>query len=123
MRAEDDIARLEEEWMQAWVRKDVATCDRILADDFLLTSARGVLMPKADWLEAATTAITATRFVWESLRVHLLAEDVALVHGRCQQDAIAAGQDWSGLFLVSDTWARRDGCWQVVARHGTGPLR
>lgn len=122
MSAEDQIARLEDEWMQAWVRADLAACARILADDFLLTSARGNLMPKADWLAAAGTTVTATRFTWESLRVRLLDHDVALVHGRSHQQATAAGQDWSGVFLVSDVWVHRDGRWQVVARHGTGPI-
>jgi hypothetical protein len=31
---------LENDWMQAWIRKDRATCEAILAEDFLLTSAR-----------------------------------------------------------------------------------
>ena len=36
-----DIEALERQWMQAWVDKDLATCASILADDFILTSARG----------------------------------------------------------------------------------
>ena len=123
MNHEAEIARLEDEWMKAWVRKDMAACDRILADDFLLTSARGVLMPKTDWLANAAWTFHCERFAWEDIRVRLLGDDVALVHGRSQQQATVAGQDWSGLFLTTDVWALRDGRWQVVTRHGTGPLR
>jgi uncharacterized protein (TIGR02246 family) len=118
-----EIARLEEEWMQAWVRKDLGTCERLLADDFLLTSARGVLMPKADWIANATWTFHCERFQWEDIRVRLLGEDVAVVHGRSVQNASVGGQDWSGVFLTTDVWAKRDGRWQVVARHGTGPLK
>jgi len=41
-----DIQTRERQWMQAWVDSDLATCVAILADDFLLTSARGTLMPR-----------------------------------------------------------------------------
>jgi uncharacterized protein DUF4440 len=40
-----EIAESERAWMDAWLRRDRATCDRLLAPDFLLTSARGVLIP------------------------------------------------------------------------------
>lgn len=115
------IPQLEESWMQAWVRKDRATCEAILAEDFLLTSARGILMPKADWLAGAMDSFNCTAFAWEQLTVRPFG-DTAIVHGRAKQQASVSGQDWSGVFLVTDVWVRRDGQWQVVSRHGTGPL-
>ena len=107
--------------MQAWVCKDRAVCESILAEDFLLTSARGVLMPKADWLAAAMGSFNCNKFVWEQLAVRPFG-DTAIVHGRARQQASVSGQDWSGLFLVTDIWVNRNGHWQVVSRHGTGPL-
>ena len=115
------IPQLEESWMQAWVRRDRATCEAILADDFLLTSARGILMPKADWVAGAMGPFNCTAFAWEQLTVRPFG-DTAIVHGRAKQQASVSGQDWSGVFLVTDVWVRRDGQWQVVSRHGTGPL-
>jgi hypothetical protein len=119
---EAEIVSLERTWMDAWCRRDRRTCDQILAPDFLLTSARGVLMSKDQWLENAMGPFVCDAFEWQELRVRALAPEVALVHGRALQRASVAGQDWSGVFLVTDTWARRGGRWQVVSRHGTGPL-
>jgi|SRR4249919_73247 len=119
--AEIAIPSLEESWMQAWVQKDRATCEAILAEDFLLTSARGILMPKADWLVTAMGTFNCTAFAWEQITVRSFG-DTAIVHGRARQQATVSGQDWSGVFLVTDVWARRNGQWQVVSRHGTGPL-
>jgi ketosteroid isomerase-like protein len=65
--------------------------------------------------------IAGTSFVWEELRVRSFG-DVAIVHGRSRQQATVNGQDWSGVFLTTDVWVLRDGRWQVVSRHGTGPL-
>lgn len=119
--AETEVPLLERAWMTAWVERDRAACERILADDFMLTSARGVLMPKSEWLDAAMSSFVCTAFAWEELLVRPFGE-TAIVHGRSRQQASVAGQDWSGRFLVTDVWARRNSQWQVVSRHGTGPL-
>ena len=118
--ADQEIQQLERAWMAAWVERDRATCERILADDFLLTSARGIPMRKSDWL-AAMSSFVCTVFTWEELVVRPFG-DTAVVHGRSRQQASVSGQDWSGVFLVTDVWVRRNGQWQVVSRHGTGPL-
>lgn len=119
---EAQIRALEKEWMEAWRRRDRAACDRLLAPDFLLTSARGVLISRNDWLESAMGAFVCETFEWLDLRVRLLTSDVALVHARAQQRARVGEHDWSGVFLLTDTWVRRAASWQVVSRHGTGPL-
>jgi ketosteroid isomerase-like protein len=119
--AEAEIPLLEQSWMDAWVVKDRATCERILADDFLLTSARGALMSKSEWLAGAMGPFVCSSIKWEQIQVRPFG-DVAVVHGRSRQEATVSGQDWSGVFLVTDVWVRRNGLWQVVSRHGTGPL-
>ena len=118
---ESEIAALEHEWMDAWLRRDGDVCERILGDDFVLTSARGTLMSKPEWLAGAMGPIVGQSFHWDDLRVRVFG-DMAIVHARTRQSASVAGQDWSGRFLITDVWARRVGRWQVVSRHGTGPL-
>lgn len=117
-----EIPALERAWMRAWVEGDTQTCATILADDFLLTSARGVLMPKQAWLANAGSVFRCSSFEWEEIRVRPFG-DVAVAHGRSRQTASVGDQDWSGVFLTTDVWVNRGGTWQVVARHGTGPLQ
>ena len=119
--AEIEIPTLERLWMDAWKKKDRAVCERILAEDFLLTSARGVLMPKSEWLDAAMGPFSCEEFEWDEIRVRPFG-DVAIVHAKARQRASVSGQDWSGLVLLTDVWVRRDERWQIVSRHGTGPL-
>jgi hypothetical protein len=47
----------------------IFSCERILAEDFLFTSARGVLMPKSQWLETAMGSFVCESFEWEDVRV------------------------------------------------------
>jgi uncharacterized protein DUF4440 len=88
------LPALERDWMIAWTKKDRVTCERILAEDFLLTSARGVLMSKKDCLNAAMAAFCCERFDWKEIRVRAFG-NVAIVHGRATQRASVDGQDWS----------------------------
>jgi ketosteroid isomerase-like protein len=37
----EEVQARERQWMQAWVDGDMAVCASMLADDFVLTSARG----------------------------------------------------------------------------------
>ena len=116
-----EVPALERAWMQAWVEGDLKACAAILADDFVLTSARGILMSKDTWLANAGSVFKCTAFDWEEITVRPFG-DVAIVHGRSHQKASVGKQDWSGLFLTTDVWVKRNEKWQVVSRHGTGPL-
>lgn len=39
------------------------------------------------------------------------------MRSRYEQQATVFGEDRSGAMLVTDVWVKRDGRWQVVARH------
>ena len=53
------IESRQREWMQAWMDKDEANFNDILAGDFLLSSARGVWMKKSQWIEGAIGLLLA----------------------------------------------------------------
>jgi hypothetical protein len=107
--------------MNAWVAKDLDTCERILDDEFLLSSARGMLVRKAEWLTAAMGPFSCDRFEWLEELVRPFG-DVAVVNSRILQKASVGAQDWSGVFMLTDVWVLRNDGWKVVSRHGTGPL-
>ena len=117
-----EVEAAEKAWMNAWLKKDIQLCNDILDDSFVLTSATGVLIRKSEWLEKATGAFAATEFNWLSIVVRNIASDVAIAHVKSSQVATVYGKDWSGVFLMTDVWVRREGKWRVVARQGLGPL-
>ena len=115
------LPELERAWMNAWMAKDRGTCEAILDDEFLLSSARGVLIRKAEWLAGAMSVFNCREFEWQAVLVRPF-ENVALVHSTIRQVASVGDQDWSGVFMLTDAWVLRDEHWRVVSRHGTGPL-
>lgn len=116
-----EISALEHAWMRACVENNLKTCTVMLADDFVLTSARGIMVPKAEWVANAGNTFKYTACEWQEIIVRPFGE-VAVFYGRLHQNATVGGQDWSGLFLVTDVWVKRNDKWQVVSRHETGPL-
>jgi len=115
------LPELERDWMNAWIAKDQAACEEILDAEFLLSSARGLLIRKPEWLAGAMSTFNCQKFEWKELLVRPFG-DVALVHSTIRQVASVGDQDWSGVFMLTDAWVLRANQWKVVSRHGTGPL-
>ena len=111
---------LQRAWMDAWVREDGETLETILAPEFTLASARtDQLVDRAGWLALLDT-VKGESVTHDEIRVDLFG-DAAVVHSRVTQTAVVAGQRWDGSFVLTDVWVRRDGRWQVVARHSSSP--
>ena len=116
-----DIRALERQWGQAFVQRDFAFLERIIAPEFRLasTNAKGnySITSRADWMrnsrafnhvafaeevtDVMTAGDTAVALVWTSWTVQRLADRPAQ----------------TTLGLCADTWLRRKGGWQVVYRN------
>ena len=111
---------LESNWMTAWKNRDESTLRNVLADEFTLTSSlsKGNLVDKEEWIDKAMNHYECREFSIEKLRVHLY-ENTAVVNISFRQEAMANGKDWSGDFLLTDVWVRKNDQWQVVCRHAS----
>ena len=52
------------------------------------------------------------------MRVNVYGE-TAVMRSHYKQHATVQGKDRSGELLLTDVWVKRDGRWQVVARHSS----
>ena len=116
-----EIARLEQQWGEAFVKRDFAFIDRIVAPEYRLVGAdddgsHGITL-RGEWMK------NARRFVHHAFTVETV--DV----NRAGDTAIASAKGlWTVSFregappttirfFVTDTWLRRDGKWQVIHRY------
>jgi ketosteroid isomerase-like protein len=112
--AEEEFIALEQAWMEAIQRKDLATLDRILAPEYAYTASGQGRRTRQNWME--TVAVYDIEdFTILDIDVRLYG-DVAVVLPDYRQTAVVNGEPRSGDFLITDVWVRRDGAWQVVAR-------
>jgi len=117
---EQELIDLQNDWMDAWQRQDRARLEEILAPEFTLTSARtDQLVDRAEWLRLLDT-VRNESFAYSDFRIDVFG-DAAVVRSRLSQVATVGDQRWDATFALTDVWIRRDGRWQVVARHSSTP--
>jgi ketosteroid isomerase-like protein len=123
---EQEILRLENEWMAGVVRRDRKVLDQLVADDFLLVSERWdghrELTPKQPWIRNSLTTIEAKSFSYDKVKMQVR-ENMVVLHGLFTYEATYNGKPWRGTIRVTDVWVKEDGRWRVLARHASHPLQ
>ena len=116
---ENDILRLEEELTQTEMRVDVQALDRLYADDIMVTAPIGICVDKtavmAEIREAAAKAVVG-KYDKNDLKVRAYG-DTAVSSYRMSAEATFEGMEIKRQLCVTNVWMRRDGNWQIVARH------
>jgi ketosteroid isomerase-like protein len=108
-------------WDEAYRGRDIEALSRILADDFLFTSASGALINKMQYLSATIKApdMTLESFVGsEDVKVRLYAE-AAVVTSRGAHRGPPLIRDPAARYRLTDVWVKQQGRWQAVASQAT----
>lgn len=118
-RDEQEVRGLEDEWLGCYLRGDKATFDRIVANDFTGTDESAKVRNKAqerELIQASPSSIKAS-LTNEDVQVRIYG-DTAIIVGRIVYKAQPGGQtEISFQSRFTDTLLKRQGRWQVVARH------
>ena len=114
----EELVGLENEWLSTYVSGDKATYDRIVADDFTGTDESAILRNKVDDRALLPAAkVPGGSAVNEDMRVRVYG-NFAIATGRIVTKFVADGREIVGFTTrFTDTWAKRDASWKVVARH------
>lgn len=116
---EKEILRLEEELTQTEMRVDVEALDRIYADDIMVTAPIGIVVDKpavmAEVRQAADKA-KVERYDKDNLKVRAYG-DTTVTSYRITAKATFEGTEINQQFCTTNVWMKRDGNWQIVARH------
>ena len=123
---EGQFLELEQGWMDALAKKDMAKLEATLAPEFTIigvgSRADDMVGDRANWLRLAGLRPWPKHEVKVAKVIKL--DRVAVVH--CVLTAEYPPQSITakgGLitFLITDTWVERGGRWQVLARHTSLP--
>jgi ketosteroid isomerase-like protein len=118
-RIEQELRQLEREWDGAIVRKDTATLDRILSDDFVYIDSVGGINPKADIIQGLKNSEAVIEpFETEDVVVRVYG-NTAILTGRFTQKATYKGQTFTGQFRYTDVYVKRENRWQAVSAHAS----
>jgi ketosteroid isomerase-like protein len=117
-----DIAAIEQAWGDAFLKGDRAYLEKIIAPEFVLMRAENgetLFTPRSEWF---ATLDRFTFHVFEVKTVGVVAAGdtaVATVTGRWKVGMKGREGTREEAFVLSDTFVRRAGAWQVVYRHSS----
>jgi len=119
---EQELIKLENGWLQAFFKKDIAFSDRFLADDYMGTDEHGNVKTKAQEIaEIKAGEHLSTSGVQDNIKVRVYG-DAAVVTGRNIMKGLFKGKEYSSPYLWTDTFIKRGGRWQCVASHVSKPI-
>jgi ketosteroid isomerase-like protein len=113
--AEQELKRLENEWLNSYLRGDKQTFDRIVADDFTRTDESGKFATKAEEraLVQAPPASVSASLTNDDMHVRVYGNS-AIVTGLIVS-RVQGSLSFQSRF--TDTFIKSGASWQVVARH------
>lgn len=116
---EQELLKVENNWGEASVKRDVAALERLYADEYLFTDSEGVTYNKAqDIANTSNGTYKPTSNKFEDMKVHVYG-GTAVVTGQNTIKAIFKGKDASGTYRFTDVFVKRAGRWQCVATQST----
>jgi len=111
------LIALENKWVTALTRAEIATLDSILAENYVDTDEHSQRSNKADLLSVLKAGdLKMESIALSDLQVHDYG-DAAVVIGSSAQVGNFKGSPLAAKILFTDTFIRRNGKWIVVASH------
>src|SRR5438270_11862795 len=116
---EKEIWKLEEGLTQTEMRVDVDTLDRIYAEDIMVTAPIGICVDKPAVMtevRAAAEKAVVGRYDKDDLKVRAFGDTAVTSYGMTA-DGTVEGKEIKCHLSITNVWMKRNGHWQVVARH------
>ena len=119
-RAEQEVRKLEREWLDAYEKNDAEAMERIVAAGFTITFPNGGVQTREQLLRMirAPRRGPAPKFHTEGVESRAYGDNVVILTGRVIGEyAQPDGKTTRDVSRYTDTYVRLGGRWQVVASH------
>jgi uncharacterized protein (TIGR02246 family) len=115
-----EVEQLSQRWYRAWLDKDAATVERLMADDYVYVGPTG----QAQNREAILRVIRSPGYrlsKWNpsNVVVRMLGDSAAIVRLRGQDEGEFEGQRFKEDHACLQVWGRVGGEWRVVVEQCT----
>ena len=115
----EQLRRLNRQWMDAYVKRDIAFLQVHMSDDYVGTFPDGTVHDKRSEIDAvASGAVAITRMEPVEMQVRVYGE-AAVMTGHSSVEATLGGKAMAAELRFTDVWIRRDGQWQAIASQVT----
>ena len=112
-----DLERVNHAWINAWLVKDAATIEALMAPEYTYIAPNGQVMDR-DRILGIVRAPSYRLDRATSSEVHITRlEDSAIILRRMQGSGSYDGQAFTDDHRCSSVWVRRRGAWQLAWEH------
>jgi ketosteroid isomerase-like protein len=115
---EQALLKMERDWTEALLKKDAATVDKILADDWVFQGPAGTQTKAQALSELKSEDSKFDSITQGDMKVRVFG-NTAVVTGSDDEKSSYKGKDTSGHYAWIDVFVKRQGRWQAVATQGT----
>ena len=124
---DDEIRRIELEWGEAFLQRDMAALDRITDDEYMLTDPLGRVRDKTESMAAIqNNQVQFESTESENIKVAING-DTAVVTARSTFRRKYKARSMTGRYQYTDVFVKRKGAWCAVVSHitpvGVGAFR
>jgi uncharacterized protein (TIGR02246 family) len=118
-KAEQEVRKLEREWLDAYEKNDAGAMERIVADGFTITFPNGGVQTREQLMRMirAPRRGPAPKFHTEDVRSRAYGDTVILTGRVISEFTQPDGKTTREASRYTDTYVRTGGRWQVVASH------
>ena len=118
-KAEQEVKKVERQWLDAYEQHDPAVMDKIVASNWMITYPDGSTSAKEQVMQLVKSprkeGMPAPKFFTEEVQARTYGDTVILT-GRIVTQW-PGGESSREQSRYTDTYVKRDGTWQVVASH------
>jgi hypothetical protein len=115
---EQQLRDIQRRLADAWLQRDRAAIETILAPEWSVTQPDGQILSRATVLGPFFDGLRLDTFVVDDVSVMLFGT-TAVVRGRTVASGTLHGSQVSARIRFSDVFIKRDGQWQAVASHAS----
>ena len=111
---EQQLRRMNDDWVKAMVRRDVETLDRIMADDFFFAYPMEGDDKGQFIADVASGDLAIEHIARDHISVRVFGS-TAVLTARDSAKWIYKGRELEGHYKISHVYSERDNHWQLVA--------
>jgi len=118
-KVEQEIMKIEQQWLDASVKADIATLDKIEADDYLVIDPSGTISTKAEDMKNVKSGdlkFDSMEIFESKVRVY---GNAAVVTAKTHLKGKYKTRDISGDYSSTDVFVKNGGQWRAVSSHIT----
>lgn len=118
-KVEQEIMKIERQWMDASVKADTAMLDKIEADDYIIIDPTGTISTKEEDMKNVKSGdlkFTSMEILRSKVRSY---GDTAVLTGKAHIKGNYKSDDITGDYAFTDVFVKKGGQWKAVSSHIT----